>query len=101
MQMWSAGPAGSATQGDLLPLLQLDAFLHLEIGKMQIEAHQTLTMIYDHTSAFEIKRMRQNYCSAVDREYRRPGRSGKVQALMPALHFAVKDSGCAEHVRNR
>src|SRR5436190_1443861 len=67
---------------------------------MKVQAEQSLAVVEDNAVAFEEHRARENYRPRVDGMDWSSRRNGKVQPLMPALHFSVEYPRSSEDVRD-
>src|SRR5215469_1314787 len=99
--MGAGSPSTAPAECDQLPGINLITLLDLKFRKMQVQAHQTLPVINDNETAFEIERTSENHCAAIDGMDLCPARSSEIQPEVPALHLVIEYTCGTEHVRNR
>src|SRR5690348_11028743 len=80
MQMSSCGPAAGSALGNYLPGGHGIAFFYFEIREMQVEAHQTLTMVDHDEAAFKVELLRQQHSSGIDCVDRCSSRGGIIES---------------------
>src|SRR5215469_11788217 len=99
--MGAGSPSTASAECDQLPGINLITLLNLKFRKMQVQAHQTLPVIDDNETAFEIERTSKNHRAAIDGMDLGPGRSSEIQPEVPALHLVIENTCGTEHIRNR
>jgi hypothetical protein len=98
MQMRPGSAASASTQPNNLPALDHIAFLHLELGKMQIEGQQSLPVIEYHTVPLKIKGTRQQNRPGIESRDWSASRDGEIESLVCTLHLAIEFPLRAKHV---
>ena len=92
MEMRAGSPARATAQADLLAALHLISFLHVELGKVEVEGKQSLAVVDDNAVPFEIQEARQQHRALVHGRNWGPGGNTEIKAEMRALRLAVEDS---------
>src|SRR5437016_4919296 len=101
MQVGPGGATSASTKPDHLFPLHLLALLHGEVGEMQIEREQSLSVINDHAVPFEIKIASQKHGSGIESRNRGPTGHTIIEALVIALYLSVEDALGSKYVGNR